>query len=330
MSMLGSVRALLDGIIDYAGTFPPANLQLPDAVRNYVAYRAGPDAWMLGRFVCPVRFAAELTRSLRDLHDRAAPSTRPRVSLLAGGDPDASDSIVRLWEDALALENSGLQDVAEAGDVWEVRLPANVLGEGQSAQLGRMLTAADEALRPAGVTMFFYEAGVGNPSSIRSLVKALQAHNQKGKSTRVGFKLRTGGLDAAAFPAPEQIARVLLACREADLPLKFTAGLHHPVRRFEPSVGAAMYGFLNVFGAALLSNQPGLDERQLQSVLLEEDASQFAFTDAEFAWRDYRIPADAIRRLRNHRVISFGSCSFDEPRDDLRELGILPPLAPGR
>jgi hypothetical protein len=119
-------------------------------------------------------------------------------------------------------------------------------------------------------------------------------------------------------------------CREARIPLKFTAGLHHPVRRFDPSVGTSMYGFLNVFGAALLSDQPGLDEGQLRSVLLEEDASQFAFTDAEFAWKNDRIPADAIRKLRKDWVISFGSCSFDEPRDDLRELGILPPLAPGR
>jgi hypothetical protein len=329
MPMLGSLRALLDGIIDYAGTFPPAKLQMPEAVRKYVSYLGGPDAWMLGRFVCPVRSAAEVTRHLLDLSDQATAGPRPRVSLLAGGGTDASQTIGHLREDARALANSGLRDLAVAGDVWEVRLPADVLKDCLSDQLGRMLTAADDALRPVSATTIFYEAGVGDPSVFRSLVKALQAHEEGETKVQVGFKLRTGGLDAGAFPPPEQIALVLVTCREARIPLKFTAGLHHPVRRFDPSVGTHTYGFLNVFGAALLCIQHELDEGQLRPILLEEDASRFTFTVADFAWKNYGIPADAIRKLRKDRVISFGSCSFDEPRDDLRHLGILPPIVPG-
>ena len=49
-----SLRALLTGVIDYAGLFPPAALPMADAVRNYDAYRNGEHAWMLGRFVVPV------------------------------------------------------------------------------------------------------------------------------------------------------------------------------------------------------------------------------------------------------------------------------------
>jgi hypothetical protein len=51
--MTEALRTLLAGLIDYAGLFPPADLDMPDAARNYAAYRAGPHAWALGRFIVP-------------------------------------------------------------------------------------------------------------------------------------------------------------------------------------------------------------------------------------------------------------------------------------
>jgi hypothetical protein len=42
-----SLRALLDRLIDYAGTFPPAALPGETAVANYERYRTGEHAWML-------------------------------------------------------------------------------------------------------------------------------------------------------------------------------------------------------------------------------------------------------------------------------------------
>jgi hypothetical protein len=48
-----SAKALLSGLIDYAGLFPPAGLSMGEAVRNYTRYREGEHAWMLGKFVVP-------------------------------------------------------------------------------------------------------------------------------------------------------------------------------------------------------------------------------------------------------------------------------------
>src|SRR5688500_1293567 len=53
MALPRSLRALLDGLIDYAGLFPPATLDMQAAVARYARYRAGERAWMLGRFVVP-------------------------------------------------------------------------------------------------------------------------------------------------------------------------------------------------------------------------------------------------------------------------------------
>lgn len=48
-----AAHALLGGIIDYAGLFPPARLDLPAAVANYDFYSRGEHAWILARFVLP-------------------------------------------------------------------------------------------------------------------------------------------------------------------------------------------------------------------------------------------------------------------------------------
>lgn len=54
-----ALRALLERLIDYAGTFPPASLARDAAVTNYQRYRAGEHAWMLRWFVIG---AAELSQ----------------------------------------------------------------------------------------------------------------------------------------------------------------------------------------------------------------------------------------------------------------------------
>jgi hypothetical protein len=55
-----SAKALLSGLIDYAGLFPPAALSMEEAVRNYARYREGEHAWMLGKFVVPEARAGEV------------------------------------------------------------------------------------------------------------------------------------------------------------------------------------------------------------------------------------------------------------------------------
>src|SRR5438445_13553439 len=59
-AMRRSLRALLEGVIDYAGLFPPAKLPMEQAIRNYARYRREQEGWMLGRFLCPASRLAEL------------------------------------------------------------------------------------------------------------------------------------------------------------------------------------------------------------------------------------------------------------------------------
>src|SRR5262245_62678955 len=57
-------RALLDRLIDYAGTFPPAGLARDTAVANYLRFRAGGHAWMLRWLVVGGADLAQVPREL--------------------------------------------------------------------------------------------------------------------------------------------------------------------------------------------------------------------------------------------------------------------------
>jgi hypothetical protein len=134
--------------------------------------------------------------------------------------------------------------------------------------------------------------------------------------------MRTGGVTADAFPTSAQIAPALVAPATQQVPIKFTAGLHHPLRQYREEAQTKMHGFLNVLGAAVLAAEHKWDAAQTTAMLEDEDVSSFKFDDEFFAWRDWRIN---LRRLGDRRrfVTTFGSCSFDEPREDLRALKLV-------
>jgi hypothetical protein len=83
-----------------------------------------------------------------------------------------------------------------------------------------------------------------------------------------------------------------------------------------------MHGFLNVLGAGVLALEHQWKETEIMRMLDDEDPVSFSFTDDFFAWRDWEIPTAKIPARRG-LVTSLGSCSFDEPRDDLRALKLL-------
>jgi hypothetical protein len=74
--------------------------------------------------------------------------------------------------------------------------------------------------------------------------------------------------------------------------------------------------------AAVLGAEHEWDEQQTSEMLEDENATSFLFSDDSFAWREWKIATDRIK-TRRELVISFGSCSFDEPREDLRALRLL-------
>src|SRR5439155_23695516 len=83
-----------------------------------------------------------------------------------------------------------------------------------------------------------------------------------------------------------------------------------------------MHGFLNVLGAGVLSAEHHWDEAQTIEMLDDQRPNSFEFHDTVFAWRDWEVTINRIKARRKF-VTSFGSCSFNEPREDLQALNFL-------
>ena len=135
-------------------------------------------------------------------------------------------------------------------------------------------------------------------------------------------KIRTGGLTPDAFPSSTDIANFMRKCASWRVAFKATAGLHHPVRcvrplTYEPnSPTGTMHGFINLFMAAALLPRA-------EAILDDDDRHGFAFDDDTASWRGHAVLTDDLAVLRKEFAISFGSCSFEEPVHDLKELGWL-------
>jgi hypothetical protein len=130
-----------------------------------------------------------------------------------------------------------------------------------------------------------------------------------------GAKLRTGGTTATAFPSEAEVARFLEACVLNEVPFKCTAGLHHAVRHTDAGTGFEHHGFLNVL-LAVEAAAHGAGLREVENLLAERDA-------AELARRAERLdPTEAV--IARSFFVAFGSCSFDEPVEDLLALGLIP------
>lgn len=142
-------------------------------------------------------------------------------------------------------------------------------------------------------------------------------------------KFRTGGVRAALIPSPAQVAAFLCRAAAARLPFKATAGLHHAIRSVRPltyapdSERAPMHGFLNMFAAASFAWH-GMEEARVTELLEETEADAFHFEDDGLEWRSHRLGTEQIRNARREFAHSFGSCSFEEPVGELREMDLLP------
>jgi hypothetical protein len=286
-----AVRVLLAGAIDYAGLFPPAELDMPEAVANYLEYRSSPEAWALGRFVVPVARLTELEDALR----RSPVRRTGRVPMAV-------------------LVGDGTADDVDTVDLFNRRAPEH------GARVGavEVKAASDGVVRAvlAAIPLSWIRY-VEIPAGERS-EDALAAVARGGAFAKV----RTGGTSPNAFPEPDRLAALLVALARRNLPFKATAGLHHPLRGTYPltdapgAPAAAMYGYLNLMLAAALVHA-GAGEARAREALLEEDPGALRLEEDALVWRDARFDAVALAALREGFFHGFGSCSFREPLDAL-------------
>jgi hypothetical protein len=153
----------------------------------------------------------------------------------------------------------------------------------------------------------FVEVPAAEPRALTAALEDLAA------TRRAGAKIRCGGLSADAFPTDDAVARFVTECRRLRLAFKATAGLHHPFRTRDDELGVLQHGFVNLLAAT------AAPEADTERIVAEEDPKAFELVEDAIGWRGNFGDAAEARAS----FTAFGSCSFDEPVEDLVSHGVL-------
>ena len=274
--------ALIAGLIDDAAVFPPGSAPLADAVRAHHQHRAAWYAPAVGPLLVPATGLTDLLGLIEE-----------PVGIGVIGDVP----IPRL--------GAMMAAVGERAVIRQFEVP--VAKRGEDPQPGLAELAKLRAAYPA-VPCY---AEIPLTWGLLSALDTVAA--QRGEGEPVAPKFRTGGLAAELFPTPVELAAVICACRDRELPFKLTAGLHRAVRHADPETGFVHHGFLNVL-AGVLRADDGAE--------VVEVAELLAATDP--------VPLIEVARSRRDEPrplwAGFGSCSVAEPIEDLTMLGLIDEL----
>jgi hypothetical protein len=156
--------------------------------------------------------------------------------------------------------------------------------------------------------------GRGDPAELAGLADEayLELPLGEGLAERIAAVKEAGGRAKVRCgpeaPGAEALGTFVRGCRDAALPFKATAGLHHAL----PASG--QHGFLNLLAAAVFGDE--------EAALAEDDPGAFSLGES-FAWRGREAGPDEVARVRRELFTSIGSCSFFEPVGELQALGLL-------
>jgi hypothetical protein len=292
---MNSARAFLAGIIDYAGLFPPASVDMYLAVAAFAAYRSGDFRDLLGRFVLPAERLDEFASAAGSIiSDDAEPW---RLSAIASGDYSEVRRAIDRFNDSRC---------GAVCDTIETRITS-------PDDVARALAAFPEPFE-----LYLEVPALDDPADLIKMIS----------NTPASAKIRTGGIVDTAVPTSEQIYRFMQRCVTEGVPFKATAGLHHLIRGTYPltydvdSPKATMYGFLNIFLAAAFCAS-GSSESAVIGILMESNVAAFRFDEKGVWWRDHFVVDEQLAVVRQTVATSFGSCSFTEPVGEARQFQLI-------
>jgi hypothetical protein len=278
---------LLEGLFDYAGLFPPANLDLRTAFGNYATYRRSKDSRAIGRFVVDLDRVDALLDAAGDCYRSlsltvVAPANANWDALLRSLDAGAPIAAIEVKTASPSeIECIARQIPAALAAYFEV--PVDSRG---SACLDAICVAgANAKLRMGGVVAKAF------PSS-----QAVAAMLQAMADRHLAFKATAG------------LHHPLRSC--------------HPFTDTPGSASGMMHGFVNLCCAAALIHLGG-DAALAADVLEETDPHAWRISPEAIGWREITWRVEQIRAARHEFFVSIGSCSFLEPMADMEALGWL-------
>ena len=303
--MTESLSRLINQPIDYAGLFPPAKLAMKAALEGYRSVMESESAWIVNRFVIAgsqLADGAEIWREMREETDDRVPATVVCKSLTTGA--TASESLLR--EQALIKEQVGCFDFS----AMEIKLPLGDEFSGCAGALKKSYKWFAEREIDVYVELPWGEGMIEAMAELASEIEG------------VGFKARLGGVKKEQFPSVDQVTAFICEVAGFEAPFKFTAGLHEPVRYYDKELDCHHHGFLNVFVASALAMIQHATPAEVKRTLEIEDGKQFRFTD-----QAVESPAGSLslKDIDEWWLYfgGYGSCTYDEPIEGLRKLGLI-------
>ena len=280
-----AIDATLAELIDYAGLYPPARLDMGSAVRNFRRYRRGAHRRVLGRFI------VDLGR-ITQFHAAAGSDPDMRLSVILA-QPALGEALPKLLDQGLRIESVE----CKASCPREVEQLTRILPTYIAAFVEIPLISIDagllHAISDAGACVKMRMGGVVAESfpSSGAVARMLGAISE----AKLSFKATAG--------------------------LHHPLRSRHPFTNAHDSPAGWMHGFINLLCATALIHC-GADIAEVEQVLEEQNPEAWKLSPHALAWRAYSWPADDLSRVRE-KFISFGSCSFEEPIHDLEALAWL-------
>ncbi len=272
------VPPLFAGLVDDASVLPPSTTAVTDALASFRAHR---NAWfgpLVGDLLVPSSLAA-------DARSWAGASVGVVNDTTISGLP----AVVAKLRSAGAVVGRVEAAVARRGED-----PQPGLGE-----LRRLAEAVDDLDVYAEIPLSWgLLAGLDTVTGVRA------------DGLRLAPKFRVGGLAAELFPTPVELAAVICACRDRELPFRLAAGLRHALRHTDPETGFTHHGFLNVLVAAAVAADGGE---------VADVAESLAATHPLPLVEEARQRRDTARPL----WAGFGSVDVIEPMTELVRLGLV-------
>lgn len=315
--------ALLGGVIDYAGTFPPAALSLDKALQRASLWRKeAKHPWLMSKVVLPVADIKKVTSEM--LYTLGADGSPWLFAAL--GTPCQSEQSHEFYKTV----EWDLRELRRCREKWfysscrqevisyETKLPSSVVSGNSVSKIYDFISPVLE--RTASLTsnevrdLFFEISFEGDwKSAIENTSQALADWLDENDELDLipGLKFRTGG---AYVPTTEQLAIAISKTTSHGLRFKATQGLHHAVTQGKD------YGFVNLLAAINFAQGYGPEEfglREIEICLAESQSTNFEFQNDKFCWRNFSMTLEEIEVARRTHGAAFGSCSLDEPDQDL-------------
>jgi hypothetical protein len=272
------VPTLFAGLVDDASLLPPSFTSLSEAAAKHAEHREAWFAALLGPLLIPA------SSIIVELSSREVP-----VALVG----DVAVGALPIAVDKLR---------AAGAVVFHIEAPVARRGEDPQPGLGdlRSLAEQDKDLQVYAEVPLSW-----------GLLGALDTVTEcRAAGLRLAPKFRVGGLAAELFPTPVELAAVICACRDRELPFRLAAGLRHAIRHTDPETGFTHHGFLNVLAASIIA---------VEGAEVAEVAEVLAATHPLPLVEPCRARRDDARPL----FVGFGAASVVEPLTELIRLGLV-------